>query len=214
MVPSRRDLLIAASSAIAGVGIPRRSPAAILQPTPAQTAGPFYPKMLPLDSDNDLVRISGHTKQANGVVTHVLGRILDAAGRPLSNTLVEIWQCDSHGRYHYVEDRPSPPLDADFQGYGRTISAEDGSYRFRTIRPVPYPGRTAHIHFAVKPPAGDRLTTQMYVAGESLNERDPVLAQIRDPSARARIIVPLAPAPQIETGALAATFDIVLGQGQ
>jgi protocatechuate 3,4-dioxygenase, beta subunit len=76
---------------------------------------------------------------------------------------------------------------------------------------VPYPGRTPHIHFAITTNQGARLITQMYVAGELLNERDAVLAQIRDPAARARVIVPLDPAPQVESGALVGTFDIVIG---
>jgi protocatechuate 3,4-dioxygenase beta subunit len=166
---------------------------------------------LPLDSDNDLVRITGHERQASGTVTHIHGRILDSDGRPVSEARIEIWQCDSHGRYHYVDDRTSPPLDPDFQGYGRTVSAADGGYRFRTIRPVPYPGRTPHVHFAITTPRGSKLVTQMYVAGEPLNEHDPILADIRDPGARDRIIVPLNPALQVEPGALAGTFDIVLG---
>ena len=109
-----------------------------------------------------------------------------------------IWQCDSHGRYHYVDDRAAPPLDPDFQGYGTTVSAADGGYCFRTIRPVPYPGRTPHIHFAITTPRGSKLVTQMYVAGESLNERDPILADIRDLGVRDRVVVPLNPAPQLK----------------
>jgi protocatechuate 3,4-dioxygenase beta subunit len=103
------------------------------------------------------------------------------------------------------------PLDPNFQGYGTTSSGDDGGYRFRTIRPVAYPGRTPHVHFAISPPGGGRLVTQMYVAGETSNERDPILNAIRDPAARARVVVPLEPASQIEAGALAGTFDIVLG---
>lgn len=209
---SRRCLLIAAGSvALGGAAVPRRAGAATLLPTPAQTAGPFYPKTLPADIDNDLVRIAGHESQAGGTVTHVLGRILDPAGRPIPQAQVEIWQCDGHGRYHHVDDRSAPPRDADFQGYGRTVSGADGGYRFRTIRPVPYPGRTPHIHFAIAAPGHPRLVTQMYVAGEPLNERDPVLAALRDPQARARVIIRLEPAPQIEPSALSGTFDVVLG---
>jgi protocatechuate 3,4-dioxygenase beta subunit len=137
--------------------------------------------------------------------------VLDSNGRPVSQVRIEIWQCDSHGRYHYVDDRSSRPLDPDFQGYGTTSSGDDGGYHFRTIRPVAYPGRTPHIHFAVLPPGGKRLVTQMYVAGERANERDPVLGEIGDPEARARVIVPLEAASQVEIGALAGTFDIVLG---
>jgi protocatechuate 3,4-dioxygenase beta subunit len=210
LMSRRRVLIVATSAACAGLARPRVALAA-LSPTPRQTAGPFYPATLPLDSDNDLVRIRGHDGQASGMVTHVIGRVLDVEGGPVPEARVEIWQCDSHGRYHYVNDRASPPLDPDFQGYGRTTSAADGRYQFRTIRPVPYPGRTPHIHFTITTTRGTRLITQMYVAGEPLNERDAVLAQIRDPAARARVIVPLDPAPQLESGALAGTFDIVIG---
>jgi protocatechuate 3,4-dioxygenase beta subunit len=78
---------------------------------------------------------------------------------------IEIWQCDSHDRYHYIDDRTSPPLDPDFQAYGSTVSAADSSYRFRTTRPVAHPGRTPHVHFAITTPQGSKLVTQMYVAG-------------------------------------------------
>jgi protocatechuate 3,4-dioxygenase beta subunit len=208
---SRRHLLLGTSvMGLIAVTGPRLARAR-LPPTPRQTPGPFYPNTLPLDADNDLVHVAGHERQASGTVIHILGHVLDSDGRPVPQSRIEIWQCDSHGRYHNVDDRSSPPLDPDFQGYGATVSAADGNYRFRTIRPVPYPGRTPHIHFAVTTPRGGRLITQMYVAGEPLNDRDPVLGWIRDPAARARVIVPLEPASQVERGALACAFDIVLG---
>jgi protocatechuate 3,4-dioxygenase beta subunit len=145
-------------------------------------------------------------------VTYVTGRVLDPAGRPVSDARVEIWQCDANGRYHYVNDgRASRPLDENFQGYGQTVTDAAGNYRFRTIRPVPYPGRTPHIHFAVSGAGLPRFTTQMYVLGEPLNERDGVLMGIRDSAVRARLIVPLRPAPEAETSALAGAFDIILG---
>ncbi|MBV8122241.1 MAG: intradiol ring-cleavage dioxygenase, partial [Alphaproteobacteria bacterium] len=131
-------------------------------------------------------------------------------GRPVPGLRVEIWQCDANGRYHYVRDASADrPLDDDFQGYGQSLTDAAGGYRFRTIRPVSYPGRTPHIHFAVSGPGLPRFTTQMYVAGEPLNGRDGVLMSIRDPAARARLIVPLRSAA--EAGALVGTFDIVLG---
>lgn len=208
-LPRRRVLLAAASATL--MAAPPRLAWAALAPTPRQTAGPFYPQTLPLDSDSDLVRIAGHVHEGGGTITHVSGRILDSDGQAISGAKVEIWQCDSHGRYHYVDDHNPAPLDPDFQGYGTTVSARDGGYRFRTIRPVAYPGRTPHIHFTVTAPRGRRLVTQMYVAGEPLNERDPVLAQIRDAAARAAVIVPLRPAPELEPAALAGIFDIVMG---
>jgi protocatechuate 3,4-dioxygenase beta subunit len=100
--------------------------------------------------------------------------------------------------------------DENFQGFGQTVTDAEGGYRFLTIRPVPYPGRTPHIHFAVAAPGQRRFITQMYVAGEPQNERDPVLRDMRDPAARARLIVPLRPMPELGQDALAATFDIVL----
>jgi protocatechuate 3,4-dioxygenase beta subunit len=211
MIPRRRLIGVFAGCA-AGFSFWRGGKATALPPTPSQTAGPFYPLAFPSDSDNDLVQIAGRNATAKGNVTYVTGHILDPTGRPISGARVEIWQCDANGRYHYVHDeRADQPLDENFQGYGQATADAEGGYRFRTIRPVPYPGRTPHIHFAVSGAGLQRFTTQMYVAGEPLNERDGVLTGVRDPAARARLIVPLRPASEIETNALAGTFDIVLG---
>ena len=182
--------------------------AAKLIATPYQTTGPFYPESLPLDSDNDLVQVQGRTERAQGEVTHIFGRILDQEGRPLRWARVEIWQCDTLGHYHHPQDGGG--ADPNFQGFGHTVTGEEGAYRFRTIKPVPYPGRAPHIHFAVSGKGFHRLTTQMYVAGHPLNQRDWILNSVRDPLARENLIVSLRPAPQIEPGALAGTFDIVL----
>ena len=158
------------------------------------------------------MHVAGHSEAAKGTPTRVAGRILDAAGRPVTGARVEIWQCDANGRYHNVRDGDAGrPRDDNFQGFGQTTSDNEGGYRFLTIRPVAYTGRTPHIHFVVAAPGQRRFVTQMYVAGEPLNERDPVLRDVRDPAARARLIVPLQPMPEIGPGALAANFDIVLG---
>jgi len=212
----RRRVLEAAITGAVGLSLPgllRAVAAEALPPTPQQTAGPFYPLSYPADSDNDLVHVTGHADPAKGTVTRVAGRILDRAGRPLSGARVEIWQCDENGRYHNVRDSSSGrPPDDNFQGFGRTVTDQTGGYSFTTIRPVPYPGRTPHIHFAVAAPGLPPFVTQMYVAGEPLNERDSILQGVRDPAARARLIVPLQPAPEIGQTALAASFDIVLGE--
>jgi protocatechuate 3,4-dioxygenase beta subunit len=197
-------------AAIAASGGLARSAAALV-PTPRQTKGPFYPLTLPLDQDNDLVRVAGAARPALGTVTHVAGRVLDRNGRPLPDARVEIWQCDVNGRYHHPGDGNPAPEDSGFQGYGATSTDADGAYRFRTIKPVPYPGRTAHIHFAVSGPAFDPLVTQMYVAGEPGNAEDGILNRI-DATARERVVVALAPAPEIEPDALKGVFDIVLGE--
>src|SRR5919108_3988550 len=143
---NRRFVLTAMAAATAG-GLLR--PAFALAPTPRQTKGPFYPLTLPLDKDNDLVRVQGSAQPALGTVTHVAGRVLDLNGRPVAGARVEIWQCDGNGRYHHVDDRNPAVEDEGFQGYGQMMTDADGAYRFRTIKPVPYPGRTAHIHFAI-----------------------------------------------------------------
>src|ERR1700737_1460905 len=142
MIPRRRMLGGFVASA-AGFSLLRLSVAAALPPTPVQTAGPFYPLALPDDSDNDLIHVAGRNGTATGIVTNVSGRVLDPDGRPVAGARVEIWQCDANGRYHYVrDDRAGPPLDDNFQGYGQTATDGTGGYRFATIRPVPYPGRT------------------------------------------------------------------------
>jgi protocatechuate 3,4-dioxygenase, beta subunit len=213
----RRRMLGASVASLVGLALPgafRTLAAAALPPTPAQTPGPFYPLSYPADSDNDLVHVSGHPEPAKGVVTRISGRILDRDGHPVTGARVEIWQCDANGRYHHVrDDRADRPRDDNFQGYGKTVTDGSGGYRFLTIRPVPYPGRTPHVHFAVSGGGKQPFVTQMYVAGEPGNDRDQLLRSISDPAARDRIIVALQPAPEIGPEALAGTFDIVLGAG-
>ena len=163
-------------------------------PTPAQTEGPFYPLALPLDADNDLVQVVGRAQRAAGRVLHLAGRVLDRDGRPVPGARIEIWQCDAFGVYHHARDRHAAP-DPNFQGFGATTATADGAWRFRTIEPVPYPGRTAHIHFKIAGPGFAPLTTQMYVAGQPQNARDAIYQGIGDPAARAAVTVPLAAAP-------------------
>ena len=209
MIPRRRMLEGLAASA-AGLSLLRSvAEAAALPPTPAQTAGPFYPQWFPADTDNDLVHIAGRGGTAKGTVTLISGRVLDRDGAAVVGARVEIWQCDANGRYHNVRgDSSDRPLDENFQGYGQTTTDRDGGYQFRTIRPVPYPGRTPHIHFAVSALGLSPFITQMYVAGEPQNERDGVLMGVRPPAARSRLIVPLGASG--EPGILSGTFDIVL----
>jgi protocatechuate 3,4-dioxygenase beta subunit len=211
----RRRVLAASLAGAATLSLPavlRALAAEVLAPTPAQTEGPFYPLNYPADSDNDLVHVAGHAEPAKGTATRVAGRILDRAGRSVIGARVEIWQCDGNGRYHNVRDGGGErPRDDNFQGFGQAVTDQRGGYQFVTIRPVPYPGRTPHIHFAVTAPGQPRFITQMYVAGEPGNERDAVLLGMRDPAARARLIVPLRPALELGREALAGEFDIVLG---
>ncbi len=207
---TRRGLLIS-GLALSGLAEARSSAAQALVATPWQTAGPFYPTELPLDADNDLVQITGRANPAKGEIIHVFGRVLAPDGRPIKGARVEIWQCDVNGRYHHPRDRGGN-ADPNFQGFGAMAPGADGAFRFRTIKPVPYPGRAPHIHFAVRAPGIRRFTTQMYVKGDPLNRRDGILNAVRNPQAKARLLVDLRPAPELEEGSLAGTFEIVLGQ--
>ena len=133
--------------------------------TPAQTEGPFYPDHLPLDTDNDLIIVNDSLTPAVGEVTHLSGKVLDASGSPVRNALVEIWQVDGNGVYLHSGSGHGEKRDKNFQGFGRFLTGSTGEYYFRTVKPVPYPGRTAHIHFKIKRENKELLTTQCYVKG-------------------------------------------------
>ena len=206
---SRRSLLTGLGGAALLMAPPRILADLVL--TPRQTAGPFYPDRLPLDMDNDLVRVTGATADAAGEVTWVSGRILDLHGVPQRGAQVEIWQVDRNGIYLHSQSADRERRDAAFQGYGRCLTNEDGEYSFRTVKPVPYGFRTAHIHFGVRRTGASPLfTTQMYVKGEPANARDGLLSSITDQRARDSVIVAFVPAAT-GSGELAARFDIVLG---
>ena len=179
--------------------------------TPPQTEGPFYPDALPLDTDNDLLIVNDRITPAVGDVTHLSGRVLDRRGDPLRNVVVEIWQVDNHGAYLHPGSANQETRDGNFQGFGRFLTGSTGEYYFRTIKPVPYPGRTPHIHFKVKRSDRELLTTQCYVKDHAGNERDGILRGIRDLRARESVLVDFAPVPGSRIGELAVRFDIVLG---
>jgi protocatechuate 3,4-dioxygenase beta subunit len=192
-----------AAALLAGPALARR----LLELTPHQTAGPFYPERPPPDDDNDLARVRGGSAVARGTLAEVSGRVLDANARPLAGVRVEIWQCDANGLYHHARDRGGA-RDPNFQGFGHTRTDGEGRYRFRTIRPVPYPGRTPHIHFALLPDGAPRFTTQLYVAGEPRNAHDFLFNAI--PAERRHLVLAEFVAAS-GSATLAARFDIVLG---
>lgn len=208
----RRRLLEVGMSGIAALALgPAVSWAAGKIPTPPQAKGPFYPLHLPLDQDNDLVHNGASSATAKGVIVDVGGRLTDESGRPLAGSQIEIWQVNAYGRYHHPSDDRDLPWDPNFQGFGRTVTDADGAYRFRTIRPIAYPGRAPHIHFALRDTRFATFYTQMYLAGAAENETDFLLASLSNSKLRERLIVKLEPAQA--TGAeLAGRFDIVLGE--
>lgn len=200
--------LAAASLGAAGLGLPLAARAQARMPTPQQTLGPFYPYGPEVESDADLVTVKGGTGTAKGEITLLGGRVIDVRGRPVAGARIEIWQCNAFGRYHHPRDGRNVPLDPNFQGYGVATTGEDGGYRFRTIKPVPYPGRTPHIHFRIGVRGTPLLATQMYIAGHPQNDGDFLLSSIVDPKARELLLVRFEPVPG--TGTLAARFEIVL----
>ena len=205
---SRRLLLTAAATTVLPL---RPTRAGGLAATPSQTEGPFYPTAFPADSDNDLVQVRGQGARAIGTVLHLQGRVLDASGKPLDGTLVEIWQCDAQGLYDHPRQPGRDRRDTAFQGYGKMLTDAQSAYAFRTLKPVAYPGRTPHIHLKVATADGRQLTTQFYLAGDPQNERDFVYrAAVRDPQQRRRIDMRLQPASGLEEGAFATTMDIVI----
>src|SRR5437868_5982605 len=161
----RRTFLRSMSIATAMLAVPGAFAKELLL-TPRQTEGPFYPDKLPLDTDNDLIVVNDSVTSAVGQVTWLSGRVLDPRGDPIRNALVEIWQCDNNGAYLHSGTGNKDHRDSNFQGFGRFLTGSKGEYYFRTIKPVPYPGRTPHIHYAVKYKGQSKFTTQCYVKGD------------------------------------------------
>jgi protocatechuate 3,4-dioxygenase beta subunit len=172
---------------------------------------------LPLgETDNDLTR--QHAAEPQGERIVVAGRVIDEDGRPVPETLVELWQCNAAGRYWHQRDNHPAPLDPNFTGAGRTMTDADGSYRFVTIKPGAYPWRNhpnawrpAHIHFSLFGTSfQSRLVTQMYFPGDPLFFQDPIFNSIPDARARDRLISRFDLELTEPEWALGFRFDIVL----
>src|SRR5690606_34690824 len=147
-LPNRRRFLSTVAFGAAAFTTPGLFAEELMR-TPPQTEGPFYPDKLPLDTDNDLLIINDQITPAVGEITHLSGRVLDAKGNPVRNAVVEIWQVDNNGVYLHSRDAARGGRDGNFQGFGRFLTGSTGEYYFRTIKPVPYTGRTPHIHFQI-----------------------------------------------------------------
>ncbi|MEP7067838.1 MAG: protocatechuate 3,4-dioxygenase subunit beta [Usitatibacter sp.] len=187
-----------------------------LPPGALDVPGPLVPRGFAGDKDNDLT-LAG-TSAPLGEKMILVGRVLDADGRPIRDSLVEIWQANASGRYHHPGDNHDAPLDPNFHGIGRTFTDAEGRYRFVTVKPGSYPWqnhkfawRPQHIHFSLlgNSPV-QRLVTQMYFPGDPLLDIDPVYNSVPDEAARKRMICRLALATGIEMVALGYEFDIVL----
>jgi protocatechuate 3,4-dioxygenase beta subunit len=184
-------------------------------PTPDQILGPFYPVKKPADGGTDLTRLSGKSGAAQGEVIYVLGRVLNMNGEPVRGAQLEVWQANAGGRYVHSSDPNPAPLDPNFDGYANVVSDADGRYRFKTVKPGAYPVgggwvRPPHIHFDVRGQF-NRLVTQMYFAGEALNDKDALLqASWAKESLIAKV---LPPTTKEEQDARRVVWDIVLIQG-
>jgi protocatechuate 3,4-dioxygenase, beta subunit len=192
-------------------------PLIVLPESMHDPTGPVYGDGPLAESDWDLTR--QHEDEPQGQRIVVTGRVLDGDGRPVPNALIELWQSNAGGRYAHERDRHPAPLDPNFTGAGRCLTAEDGTYRFVTVKPGAYPWRNhenawrpAHIHFSVFGRAfTDRLVTQMYFPGDPLFPSDPIFQSIRDPRLRERLISAFDWETTTPEWALGFRFDIVLG---
>jgi len=211
----RRLLAFAGAGGILAAGGHRIRAAQGRPRTASQVLGPFYPRQLPADSDADLTQIRGRTGRAQGQVIYIAGRVLNAAGTPQAGVQIDVWQANAHGRYRHPDDSNPAPLDPEFEGFARLVTDAQGGYRLKTIKPMGYRAgsfdRPPHIHFAITGKV-DRLVTQLYFAGEPLNETDGLLAQAG--THRDSLIVTLRePTADLDRGSLLGQWDVVLERG-
>ncbi len=191
-------------------------PLAMLPHTLTEVTGPLLGDGRVGSLDHDLTRQHAGEPQGQRIIVH--GRVLDGDGRPVPQTLVEVWQTNAAGRYAHARDQHPAPLDPNFTGVGRCLTDDQGRFRFVTVQPGAYPWknhpnawRPAHIHFSLFGRAFvQRLITQMYFPGDPLFEFDPIFNSIRDQRARQRLVSSFDLSETVPEWALAYRFDIVL----
>jgi protocatechuate 3,4-dioxygenase, beta subunit len=187
-----------------------------LVPTLTEVTGPVLGSERVGELDHDLTRQHAGEPLGERIIVH--GRVIESDGRPVPDTLIEIWQANASGRYRHKVDQHHAPLDPNFTGTGRTLTDRDGNFRFVTIKPGAYPWgnhanawRPAHIHFSLFGRAfTQRLVTQMYFPGDPLFEFDPIFDSVRDERARQRMVSAFDLEATQPDWALAYRFDIVL----
>jgi protocatechuate 3,4-dioxygenase, beta subunit len=191
-------------------------PLVIIPQTLSELTGPVYGHSDVQPGEADLTK--QHAGEPQGERIIVQGRVLDESGRPVPNTLVEIWQCNAAGRYIHETDQHPAPLDPNFTGAGRVVTDDRGHYQFTTIKPGAYPWRNhhnawrpAHIHLSLFGPSFlTRLVTQMYFPGDPLFPFDPIFNSVTDANARERMICRFDLETTKPEWALGYIFDIVL----
>jgi protocatechuate 3,4-dioxygenase, beta subunit len=192
------------------------NPLVVMPQNLTEVTGPVFGDTRIGTKDHDLT--AQHEGEPLGQRIHVSGRVLDSDGRPVPNTLVEVWQANAGGRYRHRNDDWAAPLDPNFTGAGRCMTDSEGRYRFLTIKPGAYPWnnhynawRPSHIHFSLFGRAfTQRLVTQMYFPGDPLFSEDPIFQSVPDPRARERMISSFDWGTTLDHWQLGFTWDIVL----
>lgn len=200
----RQALATLGALAAAGLTDAIAQPRTPLEATPRDSEGPFYPRDLPPDADNDLTRVAGRSGAPRGTPLLVSGRVLATDGTALAGARIELWQCDAGGYYHHVGG-DAAQLDPNFQGYGVMVTNAAGHYSFKTIQPVAYGGRPPHLHFKLAHATVRPLTTQIYPRGDS-QERGMGWGTSSS-GTRSRLVFVTAPA---QGGGLTTSYDFVL----
>ncbi len=194
-----------------------RTPIAALRPIPAIARRDFLPFVERLPGlrigENDLTRILPHRPRADGIPIAVSGRVTDEIGRPQPGVLVEMWNANRFGRYTHIDDPAREPLDPHFLGFGRTLTDDDGRYRFKTIRPAAYLARPdigrwrpSHLHLSLRGGLV-RLITQMYFANDPYLDIDPCFQLLGDAKSRH---IGRESAPDVDDVDQSIGFDIVV----
>jgi len=196
---TRRDVLRAALVSGAALAAPGVAFAQQCRETPHQDEGPFYlngyDRTRPVPHNSDLTAVPGATGLPEGDIIYVTGRVTDEECRPVKGAMVEIWQANAKGRYTHVADPSPAPKDPNFLGFGETVTDENGTWSFKTIKPgaYPVPGgwiRPPHIHFKVHGGFFHMMVTQMYFAGEKHNRDDFLLSSISKAEQKRLIVEP------------------------